>query len=371
VSPDAKATGPAARLERLRESIRARELDALLVEPAVDLHYLLGFTADEGDGVAIVRADGPALFLTDFRYEEQAQAQVAAAVDTRIVKGELTDSLAEALDGDVGRVGFDDTELTVARHRKLGELLDGRAELVAAPGLVRDLRVVKDAGEIERIRAAAELADEALQAIIADGLVGRTERDVAVELEVRMRRLGAEAVSFPPIVASGAHGALPHAMPRDVEIAPDRLVVIDWGAKLDGYCSDCTRTYATGEELSYEAREVYEIVRSAQVKALEAVRPGPSGRELDAVARQAIDDAGFGEAFGHGLGHGVGLEIHEAPRLSWRAPEDPLRADTVVTIEPGIYLPGKFGVRIEDLVVVADGGAQVLTHLSKEFTVVS
>jgi Xaa-Pro aminopeptidase len=183
--------------------------------------------------------------------------------------------------------------------------------------------------------------------------------------------MGAEGVSFPPIVAAGAHGALPHAEPRDVEILPDVLVVIDWGAKLDGYCSDCTRTYATGDRLSYEAREVYEIVRSAQAKALDAVRPGPSGRELDAVARQAIDEAGYGERFGHGLGHGVGLEIHEAPRLSWKAPDDPLRAGTVVTIEPGIYLPGQLGVRIEDLVVVTDAGPEILTSLTKEFTVVS
>jgi len=370
VSP-AQSAGPVARLERLRGALRARELDVLLVEPAVDLRYLLGFTAEDGDGLAAVRAEGPALFLTDFRYQEQAAEQVPSEVETRIVRGELIDSLAEALDTDVGRLGFDDTELTVARHRRLGELLEGRAELVASPGLVRDLRLVKDAEEIGRIRAATELADEALSAILADGLVGRTERDVAVELEVRMRRMGAEAPSFPPIVAAGAHGALPHAEPRDVEILPDLLVVIDWGAKLDGYCSDCTRTYATGDRLSYEAREVYEIVRSAQAKALEAVRPGPNGRELDAVARQAIDDAGYGERFGHGLGHGVGLEIHEAPRLSWKAPDAPLRAGTVVTIEPGIYLPGQLGVRIEDLVVVTDSGPEILTSLPKEFTVVS
>jgi Xaa-Pro aminopeptidase len=365
-----KDAGTLARLERLRAELRARELDSLLVESAVDLRYLLGFTADQGDGLAVLGADGAVLFLTDFRYQEQAAEQVPAEVETRIVRGELIDSLAESLVGEVGRLGFDDTELTVARHARLGELLEGRAELVAATGLIRALRVVKDPGEVERIRAAAVLADEALSAILGDGLVGRTERDVAIELEVRMRRLGAEAPSFPPIVAAGAHGALPHAEPRDVEIAPDHLVVIDWGAKLDGYCSDCTRTYATGDRVSYDAREVYEIVRSAQAKALAAVRPGPNGRDLDAVARKAIDDAGYGERFGHGLGHGVGLEIHEPPRLSWRAPEDPLRAGSVVTIEPGIYLPGRLGVRIEDLVVIADDGPEILTHLSKEFTVV-
>ncbi len=203
------------------------------------------------------------------------------------------------------------------------------------------------------------------------GVVGRTEREVAIELELRMRRLGAEAPSFPSIVAAGAHGALPHAEPREQEIAKDVLLTIDWGALHEGYCSDCTRTYATGEGISARAREIYELVLSAQEQALAAVRAGPSGRELDGVARAVIERAGHGEHFGHGLGHGVGLEIHEGPRLSRTAGEEPLQAGNVVTVEPGVYLPGRLGVRIEDLVVVTEDGQEVLTSLSKALTVVS
>jgi Xaa-Pro aminopeptidase len=194
---------------------------------------------------------------------------------------------------------------------------------------------------------------------------------VAIELELRMRRLGAEAPSFPSIVAAGAHAALPHAEPRDVQIPPDVLVTIDWGALHDGYCSDCTRTYATGEGISTEAREVYELVRSTQEQALAAVEAGPSGRELDAVARALIERAGHGEHFGHGLGHGVGMEVHEGPRLSRTGSEERLRAGNVVTIEPGVYLPDELAVRIEDLVVVEETGCEILTGLPKLLTVIS
>lgn len=192
-----------------------------------------------------------------------------------------------------------------------------------------------------------------------------------------MRRLGAEAPSFPSIVAAGAHGALPHAQPRAEEIPCDVLVTIDWGALHEGYCSDCTRTYATGERISERAREVYELVSSAQAAGLGAVRAGPNGKQVDAVAREVIEQAGEGERFGHGLGHGVGLEIHEAPRLSRTAGEEPLRAGNVVTVEPGVYLPGELGVRIEDLVVVVGDGArgapaqEILTSLPKSLTVIS
>ena len=186
-----------------------------------------------------------------------------------------------------------------------------------------------------------------------------------------MRRLGAEAASFPSIVAAGPHGALPHAEPREQEIPRDVLVTIDWGALHEGYCSDCTRTYATGEGISEQAREVYALVLAAQEAGLAAVAAGPSGREVDAVARAIIEQAGHGEHFGHGLGHGVGMEIHEGPRLSRTAGEDPLRPGNVVTVEPGVYLPGVLGVRIEDLVVVGEDAQEVLTGLPKALTVVS
>jgi Xaa-Pro aminopeptidase len=218
---------------------------------------------------------------------------------------------------------------------------------------------------------ALALADAALLQVLERGLAGRSERDVAIELELAMRRLGAEAASFPTIVASGAHGALPHAQPRPEPIPADVLVTIDWGALLDGYCSDCTRTYASGEGISGGAREIYELVLSAQRAGVEALRAGPTGREMDAVARAVIEEAGQGEHFGHGLGHGVGLEVHEPPRLSRTEGDRVLVAGNVVTVEPGVYLPGELGVRIEDLAVVRDGGHDVLTSLPKELTVVS
>ena len=234
---------------------------------------------------------------------------------------------------------------------------------------MEQLRAVKDADEVAAIRAACQLADAALEQVLADGLVGRTEREVALALETAMRELGAQRPSFDTIIAAGPHGALPHAQPRDVVIEPGQLVVIDWGAELDGYCSDCTRTVATGA-ISQHAQEIYALVRSAQLAGLEGVAAGRHGREVDGVARGVIEDAGHGEHYGHGLGHGVGIEVHEAPRLSQRS-DDTLKAGNVVSVEPGIYLPGDLGVRIEDLVVVTEGGCDILTGLPKDLRVVS
>ena len=365
-----------ARSARLAAELRSRELDALLVEAPVDVRYLSGFTGS--NGLLIVRAgepdqerDATHLFLTDFRYTAQSAAQLPSAFERETVAGELLDALAQRLGPGPGRVGFDDDALTIARHRRLLQRLPEGWEAVAAGGLVAGLRLVKDAGEIARISAACELSEEALRGVLEDGLAGRSERDVAIDLELRMRRLGAEDASFPAIVAAGEHGALPHAAPRAHAIPADVLVTIDWGALLDGYCSDCTRTYATGEGISERAREVYDLVLRAQLQGLAAVRAGRSGREVDAVAREVIEQAGYGEQFGHGLGHGVGLEIHEAPRLSRTAGDEPLRAGSVVTVEPGVYLPGELGVRIEDLLVVGEDGQEVLTSLPKELTVIS
>jgi Xaa-Pro aminopeptidase len=273
--------------------------------------------------------------------------------------------------GAEGRLGFDEANITVKQYSHMRELLGGDWELVPCAGIVERLRTVKDARELARIRGAAELADTALMSVLEGGIVHRTELEVAIEVELRMRRLGAEGPSFPPIVAAGAHAALPHAEPSEREIPADVLVTVDWGARHDGYCSDCTRTYATGERISTEARETYELVRSVQERALAAVRPGPTGRDLDGVARELIARAGHAEHFGHGLGHGVGLEVHEAPRLSRTGSEEPLRAGTVVTIEPGVYLPGRLGVRIEDLVVAAEDGPEVFSALPKALTVIS
>ena len=240
-----------------------------------------------------------------------------------------------------------------------------RTSVMAGPGaggLVQRLRVVKEPGEIELIKAASVVADQAFEQLLAEGLVGRTEREVATTLEANMRQRGAQRPSFDTIVASGAHGALPHAQPRDVPIARGELVVIDWGAQMQGYCSDCTRTVAAGAA-GAEAERVYELVLEAQLAGLEAVRAA-----TDAVARGVIEAGGHGEHFGHGLGHGVGLDIHEGPRLSQRS-EDDLQTGNVVTVEPGIYLPGRFGIRIEDLVVVTDEGCEILTSVPKQLII--
>jgi Xaa-Pro aminopeptidase len=377
VSPAADAATLAARLERLERRIAGEPIDALLLDDPIDLRYATGYTGS--NGLALVPSpesrgsvrDGRPQFLTDFRYDEQAAAEVSPAFERTIVTGELRDSLPRLLGADAGRLGFDAAKLTVRAHRRLGELLPEGWELIETGGLIEKLRLVKEPGEVELIAAACALADEALQGVLESGLAGRSERDVAFELETSMRRLGAEAPSFPSIVACGPHGALPHAQPRDVEIAADVLVTIDWGAVHDGYCSDCTRTFATGEGISSKAREVYGVVLEAQLAGLEAVRSGPSGAEVDAAARRVIDEAGYGEHFGHGLGHGVGLQIHEGPRLSRTAAEDRLVAGNVVSVEPGVYLPGRLGVRIEDLTVVRDDGCDVLTALPKELTAVS
>jgi Xaa-Pro aminopeptidase len=369
------ADAQTARVTRLAHELEQLGVDALLVDSLVSVRYLTGFTGSNGLVLAVAGAAraklGQHRFLTDFRYATQSAEQVPEVFAREVVAGELLEALAGELAEVGGRLGFDEAGVTVKRHEQLAELLGEGWELVPCAGAVERLRAVKDAGEIARIRAASELADEALRGILEDGLVGRSEREVALALELRMRRLGAQAPSFPSIVASGVHGALPHAQPREEPIARDVLVTIDWGALHEGYCSDCTRTYATGEGISVQAREVYELVLRAQERGLEAVMAGPSGPEVDAVARAVIEQAGYGEHFGHGLGHGVGMEIHEAPRLSRTAGEEPLVAGNVVTVEPGVYLPGVLGVRIEDLVVVGEGSQDVLTGLPKALTVVS
>jgi Xaa-Pro aminopeptidase len=363
---DTTTTDATARADRLAAALPARELDALLVTNLVNVRYLTGYTGS--NGLAVIGADDLRRFVTDFRYEAQAQEQVHG-FERVIGETDLLDQILPGLpDGDV-RLGFEDQTVSVRTHERLRELLPERVELIAAGGAVEELRLVKDAHEIERLRAAALLADGALQRVLEDGLAGRSERDVALALEHEMQRLGAQSASFPTIVAHAGHGALPHASPRDVPIAAGSLVVIDWGAELDGYCSDCTRTYAAGE-VDEQAREVYALVLQAQLAGLAAVGPGVAARDADAAARDLIDAAGHGEHFGHSLGHGVGIEIHEAPRLS-RTSTATLAPGNVVTVEPGIYLPGVLGVRIEDLVVVTDDGHDVLSTLSKDLTVVA
>ncbi|CAN5507150.1 Xaa-Pro peptidase family protein [soil metagenome] len=354
----------AARAQTLAEKVVERELDALLVSKLVNVRWLTGFT---GSNAAAVVGPRARRFVTDFRYLTQAADQLDPEWEREIA----TDLLQRVADGSGDeplRLGFDDEHLSVRLHGKLAEALPDNVELIAAGGIVESLRAVKDAGEVDAIRAAAQLADAALEDVLADGLASRTEREIALEIEFAIRRRGAQGVSFSPIVAAAEHGALPHAEPRDVQIPSGTLVVVDWGAQLDGYASDCTRTFATGE-LDPRDHAIYELVLHAQQEALAAVRPGPTGREVDAVARAIIEAGGHGEHFGHGLGHGVGLEVHEGPRLSKQG-TDVLAAGNIVTVEPGIYVPGAVGVRIEDLVLVTEDGNEVLSGMPKELRII-
>jgi Xaa-Pro aminopeptidase len=349
------------RTDRLVELLEERNLDSLLVTDLLNVRYLTGFTGS--NGACVVTRD-ERLFYTDFRYVEQASAQVPEY--ERIEAGR--DMLGDLSGRLRGRAGFDDDHLSVAAHSKLAEKVESDAELVPAAGLVEQLRALKDADEVAAMRAAAELSTAAYESLRERGLAGRTERDVAIQLVRFMEDSGAEGPAFPPIVAAADHGASPHAVPRDLEIPRDTLVVIDMGAMVDGYCSDCTRTLATGSP-GDAALEIYELVLRAQMEALGGTTAGAANRDVDAMARGIIDAAGHAEHFGHGLGHGVGLQVHEAPRLGKTA-EGALKAGNAVTVEPGVYLPGEVGVRIEDLVIVTEGEPDILTGFPKELVTV-
>ncbi len=347
--------------EHLAKLVVEKELDQLFVSDLVNVRYLTGFTGTNG---ACLVGGEELVFFTDFRYTERAKSEVSPEWERPEAERELIPQIVARMKG---RVGFEDAKLSVRQLGRLEGAAGDDVEFAPAGDLVEQLRAVKEPEELERIAAAAELTDGVYQWALERGLTGRTESDVARAAVARIRELGAEP-SFPPIVAAGENGALPHAEPGDREIGSGELVVFDMGSLLDGYCSDCTRTFATGEP-GDDAGEVYDLVLAAQLKALEAIRPAAGGKEIDAVAREIISEAGHGDHFGHGLGHGVGLEVHEAPRLA-ASSEDDLFEGNVVTVEPGIYLPGRFGVRIEDLVVVSEDGYRNLSGLPKDLQIV-
>jgi Xaa-Pro aminopeptidase len=346
------------RADRVSARLAGQGIDLLLVTGLVNVRYLTGYTGS--NGLAIV-GPGTRRFLTDFRYAEQARAQVRE-FDRETVPRELRLGLGEGWPEGPVRLGFEDQHVSVRAARLLRETLPDRVELVPAGGLVEAERAIKEPGELAAIRAAAGLTDEVYEWVAEQGVVGRTEREIAIALEHRMRVRGAEP-AFASIVAAAENGALPHAVPRDVPVPAGVLITLDIGARVDGYCSDCTRTWATGE-LPDDLAELHAVVLAAQEAGVAAVAAGRTGQEVDAVARDVIAAAGHGERFGHGLGHGVGLEVHEDPRLA-ETVEARLAPWQVVTVEPGIYVPGRGGARIEDLVVVGEEGPEVLTATTR------
>jgi Xaa-Pro aminopeptidase len=340
------------------DDLRASLEEPLLVSNPVNVRYLTGFASS--NAALLVEPERVRLF-SDFRYAEAARA--VEGVEFVETKRSLVAALAELLEG---KVGF---EADAVSHTAWETLKAGGLALAPRRGLVEALRAVKDEGELDATRHAGEITSEAYARFAEERFVGRTERDLAWRLDGLFHELGAQAPAFETIVASGPNGARPHARPTDREIGAGETVVIDAGAMVAGYCADCTRTFATGP-LPDELKDAYAACLEGQLAGLEAVRAGVTGVDADAAAREKIEAAGLGEKFGHGLGHGVGLEVHEAPRLS-RESTDTLAAGNVVTVEPGVYLEGLGGIRIEDLVIVTENGAEVLTSSTKDPVTVS
>jgi Xaa-Pro aminopeptidase len=355
------------RLDRLREAIASAEIDALLVTRAPNIRYLTGFTGSAG--MVLVGGD-EIVVVTDGRYATQAAEQLGdAGVPARIeitpTPSDQRGTLVACVSG-FGRLGLEAQGVTWAQQRLFAEWFDS-VELVATESMVEVLRAVKDEAEVTRMRTACGIADAALGDVLDHLCRGPTEREFARLLEEAMLDRGAARTSFETIVASGPNGAKPHARPTDRRIGTGELVVIDYGCVVDGYCSDATRTVSVGDPGS-PASDIWEVVARSQAAGRGAVRPGIECREVDRVSRAVIEAAGWGDAFVHGTGHGVGLEIHESPRVAASA-DGTLVAGCVVTIEPGIYVPGLGGVRLEDTVVVTEDGADALTTFPKFLTV--
>jgi Xaa-Pro aminopeptidase len=354
------------RQKNLRGRLASCRLDAVLISHLPNLRYLCGFTGSAG--LLLVEESG-SVFVTDVRYATQSREEVEGA-GVVIARKALASALAERLAGmrkksNQWRIGIEADHLTVAENKRLRDLMPRWVQLRSAPPLVERARLVKDAAELARIRAAVELGgrlfDRALEVIRP----GVKENEVAAEMEYAARRAGAEEMAFPTIIASGARSALPHGRASSQAIAKGGFVVCDFGVILAGYCSDQTRTVWVGDPTE-PARRAYDAVKQAQLSAIESVRPGCSVAQVDAAARKVLRGAGLGRYFTHSTGHGVGLEIHEAPRVA-AGQDEVLQPGMVITIEPGAYFPGKWGVRIEDVVAVTAQGCEVLTPTRKDF----
>lgn len=349
------------RVIKLREALQQQNLDALFVTSPINRRYLSGFTGTSG--YVLITPD-KAFFLTDFRYMTQASQQV---IGFEIVQhaADVTDTLKELLSTQgVKRLGFEGADMVYSTYVKYEADLKP-VEMVPANGLVEQLRIFKDDEELAVMKEAAELADRTFVHMLDVLKPGITELEASLELEFFMRKHGASGTAFDTIVASGERSALPHGVASEKVIEKNDLVTMDFGALYKGYCSDITRTVLVGEA-NQKQREIYDIVLEAQQYTVEHIRPGMTGREADALARDIIARYGYGEQFGHSTGHGLGMECHEAPRVS-KLSDDILLPGMVVTVEPGIYIPGFGGVRIEDDVIMTETGCRRLTESSKEF----
>lgn len=350
------------RIRKVRKKLKDIGIDALLVTNLYNLRYLTNFTGSTG--LALITAD-KAYFVTDFRYTEQAAEE---AIDFEIVKNEglIYKEVARLVEQDqIRKLGFEETDISYAVYKQLEELIE--TELVAVSGIVEKIREVKSEEEIAIIRKAVEITEKAYDYILGFVKVGVTEIEIANELDFYMRNLGATGVSFDTIVASGFRSAMPHGVASNKKIEKGDMVTIDFGCLYNGYVSDMTRTFAVGDP-GEEMKKIYEIVYRANKKVTEAAKAGVTGAELDAIARDYITEQGYGEQFGHTTGHGIGLEVHEGPSISYRN-EEPLVENNIITNEPGIYIPGLGGVRIEDDLVIKEDGNENLMKSSKELII--
>jgi Xaa-Pro aminopeptidase len=348
----------AGRLNKVRAALELADVDGLLVTNLTNVRYLTGFSGSNGQ--VLVKSDR-SVFFTDPRYEARAGDLVQGA-DIAMYSNKLTDVLPDHLNGS-HRLGVEASTMTLVEHSEIDEALEG-VELVSTKNLVEDIRRIKEPAEIELIKQAVEISDSAFDWVLDRLTPGATEREIGLDLEVHMRREGADEIGFDPIVGSGPLSAHIHHTPSDRAFEKGDLVLLDFGAAVGGYRSDLTRTVVLGPATE-EQRAQYDIVREAQTRAISAIREGVAGKVVDAAARDFITETGHGDDFGHGLGHGVGLDIHESPRLS-RISEHILSAGDVVTVEPGVYVRGSGGVRIEDCVLVTSEGAEVLGRAPKE-----
>lgn len=352
------------RLERLASQLPERNLDAMLISAPENRRYLSGFTGSAG---YLLITSAQATLFTDSRYTEQAAGQ-APGFQVIEVRGGWDWLLEHLKESGIQRVGFENRHMTVANYDSILDALNqdgnlGKVSLVAASGIAEEHRVIKDGQEIALLQKAIDASDAAMEAVCPTIKVGMTEKEVAWRMEKAMRESGADGLSFETIVASGPNGAMAHHMPSDRPIQAGEPIVIDMGAIADGYCSDITRTVVVGEP-DETFNKIYDIVLGAQLIAINTVRSGMTGEDCDGLSRMVISDAGYGDNFGHSLGHGVGLKVHERPGVGPRS-QDTLEPNMVFTVEPGIYLPGWGGVRIEDIVVLEAGGAKVLSKASK------